>query len=185
MPRGRPLLHVVAPAEAAAADAAPALLDAGVLFSRYSSYAAAIAYRLLGRDDEVDDTVQEVFLAAVRGLDSVKNPEAIKGWLAAITVRTARKRLKRRRLRAMLRIDPDPDYDTVVDASASPEQRALLARVYELLDAMPTDLRIAWVLRHVQGERLEDVAELSGCSLATAKRRIAAAQRQLEEELDV
>ncbi len=184
MSRGRPLLQVVGPAEAAR-DSVPPALDAGTLFHRYSSYVAAVAYRLLGRDDEVDDTVQEVFLAAVRGLDTVRNPDAIKGWLASITVRTARKRLKRRRLRVMLRIDPDPAYDRVVDSSASPEQRVLLARVYEVLDAMPADLRIAWTLRHVQGERLEDVAELSGCSLATAKRRIAAAARRLEEELDV
>ncbi len=179
------MLHVVAPVEAAVDSVPPAALDAGVLFQSYSSYVAAVAYRLLGRDDEVDDTVQEVFLAAVRGLDSVRNPDSIKGWLAAITVRTARKRLKRRRLRAVLRIDPDPEYDTVADESASPEQRALLARIYELLDAMPADLRIAWTLRHVQGERLEDVAALSGCSLATAKRRIRAAASRLEEALDV
>ena len=184
MSRGRPLLHVVATAPAGA-EALPVELDAGMLFHRYSSYVAAVAHRLLGRDDEVDDTVQEVFLAAVRGLDSVRDPEAIKGWLASITVRTARRRLKRRRVRVLLRLDPDPEYDAVVDAAASPEQRALLARVYELLDAMPANLRIAWALRHVQGERLEDVAELSGCSLATAKRRIAAAAKRLEEALDV
>ena len=61
------------------------------------------------------------------------------------------------------------------------EQRALLARIYRTLDEIDDRSRIAWILRHVEGERLEDVADACGCSLATAKRRIAAAQARLVE----
>ena len=43
--------------------------------------------------------------------------------------------------------------------------------------------RVAWTLNYVEGETLEEVARLCGCSLATAKRRIAAAQRFIEEKL--
>lgn len=184
MPRGRPALRLVTGA-AAPDDAPPASLDPGVAFRRHASYVAAIAYRLLGRDEEVDDTVQEVFLAAVRGLPALRDPGAVKGWLASVTVRVASRRLKRRRLRIFLRLDPELAYETVADPGASPEQRALLARVYRLLDDLPADQRIAWTLRYVEGERLEQVAVLCGCSLATAKRRIAAAASLLEDVLDV
>jgi hypothetical protein len=67
MRRDPPALHVVVPL-APAAEAASEVLDLDTLFRRYASYVAAIAHRLLGRDDDVDDTVQEVFLAAIRGL---------------------------------------------------------------------------------------------------------------------
>jgi RNA polymerase sigma-70 factor (ECF subfamily) len=60
-----------------------------------------------------------------------------------------------------------------------------LAKVYAVLDALPSDERVAWSLRHVEGERLERVAELCGCSLATAKRRIAAAHQRIAVELEV
>jgi RNA polymerase sigma-70 factor (ECF subfamily) len=50
-----------------------------------------------------------------------------------------------------------------------------------VLDAVPADQRIAWTLRHIEGEQLEAVADLCGCSLATAKRRITAVSRTLEE----
>jgi RNA polymerase sigma-70 factor (ECF subfamily) len=53
--------------------------------------------------------------------------------------------------------------------------------VYALLQTMPADDRIAWTLRHVERHRLEAVAELSECSLATAKRRISRAQRFLRD----
>jgi RNA polymerase sigma-70 factor (ECF subfamily) len=156
-------------------------LDLDTLFRRYSSYVAAVAYRLLGRDEEVDDTVQEVFLAAVRGLGSLRDPDAVKGWLARVAVRSARRRLRKRRLRSFLGLDDASVSGSVVDPGASPEQRALLARVYRALDGIPVNERLAWALRHIEGEPLESVAVLSGCSLATAKRRIAAAARSLEE----
>ena len=52
------------------------------LFRRYAPYVATIGLRLLGRDDELDDLVQDVFIEAHRGLHSLRTPDAIKGWLA-------------------------------------------------------------------------------------------------------
>lgn len=162
-----------------ASDADPLDLDA--LFRRYSPYVAAVAHRLLGRDGDVDDTVQEVFLAAAHGLRSIRDPGAVKAWLARVAVRSARRSLRKRRLYAFFGLDDPTVYERVADGRASPEDRALLARVYTVLDGMPANVRIAWALRHIEGEPLENVAVLSGCSLATAKRWIAAASRTLEE----
>jgi RNA polymerase sigma-70 factor (ECF subfamily) len=130
-------------------DATPHDLDG--LFRRYSPYVAAIAHRLLGRDDEVDDTIQEVFLAAVRGLHALRDPAAIRAWLARVTVRSARQRLRKRRLRGFLGLDEPTSYEAVIDRSASAEQRALIARLYRVLDGMPANQRIAWSLRYIEG----------------------------------
>ena len=54
------------------------------VYRAYSRYVAAIALRLLGSDDEVDDVVQEVFVVAMRGLRGLREPGAIRGWLATI-----------------------------------------------------------------------------------------------------
>jgi RNA polymerase sigma-70 factor (ECF subfamily) len=159
------------------------VLDPSAVFRRYSSYVAAVAQRLLGRDSEVDDTVQEVFVAALHGLRQLRDPGAVKGWLARVTVRIASRRLRTRRLYGFLRLDAAPQDILPIDRSASPEQRVLLASLYRALDELPTGQRVAWTLRHVEGERLDSVATLCGCSLATAKRRIAAAERYLEEVL--
>ena len=70
------------------------------------------------------------------------------------------------------------------DPQISPEKRALLARVYEILDSMGVERRLAWTLRYVEGEKLEVVAERCGCSLATVKRRIASAQALLLAEME-
>jgi len=154
-------------------------LDPETAFRRYAGYVAAIATRLLGRDDEVQDVVQEVFLAALSGLARLREPEAIKGWLATLTVRTATRQLRLRRFRSFFGLDEGRGCEPLIGPSASPEQRALLLRVYSLLDELPVSQRVAWTLRHVEGLKLEEVARLCKCSLATAKRRIAAAHERL------
>jgi RNA polymerase sigma-70 factor (ECF subfamily) len=148
-------------------------------FRTHVRYVAAIALRILGRDDEVDDVVQDVFLAAFKGLRSLREPAAIKYWLATVTVRVATRRLRRRKLRGWLGLD-ERQYDGVAADSASPEQRALLSAVYAIIDKLPVNERIAWTLRHVEGMALEEVAQVCRCSLATAKRRIAAAHDQID-----
>ena len=158
-------------------------LELDDLFRRYAPYVAKIGYRLLGRDDEVDDLVQDVFLAAHRGLSGLRKPEAIKGWLATIAVRRARKKLRRRKMLTAIGLGGHAEYEDVADRGASPEEKALVGQVYRVLDRIPIDHRVAWTLRYIQGESLERVAELAGCSLATAKRRIKAAREAITEEV--
>ena len=65
----------------------------------------ASVYGCSGRDDELDDLVQDVFLEAHRGLGQIRDAGSVKGWLARICVRRAVRRLRRRRLRAFLSLD--------------------------------------------------------------------------------
>ena len=133
---------------------------------------------------EVDDVVQEVFLTAMTGLAAVRSPEAVRGWLKTIAVRKACRHLRRRRLRGLLGFDREsPCYEHLAAPGCSPEESALLARVYKELDRLPVAERVAWTLRYVEGEQVEVLAGLCGCSLATAKRRIAAAQAKLGRTL--
>lgn len=150
--------------------------DFDSLFRRFAPYVGRIALSVLGAADEVEDVVQEVFVIAHRHLGTVRDRGATKAWLSRVTVREAARRLRRRRFKRILGIAGDvADSPHLADHGATPEQRAMLLSVYRVLDALPTAERLAWTLRHVEGERLEMVAQLCGCSLATAKRRIAAA----------
>jgi RNA polymerase sigma-70 factor (ECF subfamily) len=162
----------------------PALMTDAALFKRYAPYVARIGMRLLGRESDVDDLIQEVFLAAFKQREQLRDPSATKNWLATIAVRTARRQLRRRRMRQFVGLDTGGPALELHDPSLSPEKRALLGRVYEILDAMGVERRLAWTMRFVEGEKLEQVAERCGCSLATAKRRIAAAQALLQAEMD-
>ncbi|HEV3030824.1 MAG TPA: sigma factor-like helix-turn-helix DNA-binding protein, partial [Polyangia bacterium] len=54
-----------------------------------------------------------------------------------------------------------------------PETCAELALLDRVLARLRPDLRIAWMLRHVEGLELTEAAATCGCSLATIKRRLA------------
>jgi RNA polymerase sigma-70 factor (ECF subfamily) len=161
----------------------PAHSDLDAMFRSYASHVAAIGMRLLGRRDEADDLVQDVFVAAIRGLHRLHDPESIKGWLSIVAVRSARRRLRIRRVRHWFGFDEMPGYELIAASEADPAHRVLIAKLYRVLDTLSVNERIAWTLRFIEGESLEDVARLAGCSLATAKRRIAAATAVIEEEM--
>ena len=105
-------------------------------------------------------------------------------WLATVTVRVASRRLRRRRLWRFLGLDDVTGSAEPVATGASPEQQALLASLYRVLDDVPVRERVAWALRFLEGRGLDEVATLCGCSLATAKRRVAAVQQVLERRFD-
>ncbi len=154
------------------------------LFHNWTPYVAAIAARLMGRDQDIEDVIQDVFVVALQGLAALRDPDRVKGWLAAVTVRVTMKRLRRRRIARAIGLASAWDPSWLQAEEASPEQRMLLVQVYRLLESFSTSERIAWSLRYLQGERLDEVARLCDCSLATAKRRIAKVQSVMEEALN-
>jgi RNA polymerase sigma-70 factor (ECF subfamily) len=183
MKRPVPALRVVRPLrELAAAEIDPSDLDA--LYRRFAPYVAAVAIRLLGRDHEIDDLVQDVFLNALRGISQLRDAQAIKGWLAKVTVRLSVRRLRKRRLLAALQLGAaGGDYEQLASPDTSSEQKALLARIYAVLDRMPARTRVIWLLRHVLDESLQSIAALTSCSQSTVQRRLRDAESLLAEEL--
>lgn len=152
------------------------------LFRRYVAPLARLVTRLLARTDDADDVVQDTFAHALRDLDSLRDPEAFRHWLFRIAINRAKKRGRRRRVERMLGLDSEVDDATLIQlasTSASSDELVELARIDAILSRLPTDERIAWMLRRVEGETLEVVAELCGCSVATAKRRVEAVEVKL------
>jgi len=153
------------------------------LFRRHAPLINGLAIRLIGRDADVDDLVQDTFLQAFRGLDSLQKPAIFGAWLSSILVRTAHKVLRRRRLLTRLgirRFDPI-DVDALLSPAAPAEVVMEVRAVYGQIDELPTKLRIPFLLRRAEGLELAEIAELIGASLATTKRRIAAAEERLRQ----
>jgi RNA polymerase sigma-70 factor (ECF subfamily) len=164
--------------------APPVALTPDAAFRAHAGFVASVALRVLGRPSEVDDLVQDVFLRVLGRLGDLRDPAALRGWLAVITARLARRRLRTRSWKMWLGVDHDHDYSQLADRGASPDDRALLRELYRALDRLPVRQRLAWTLRHVEGFELVQVAEACDCSLATVKRWIAAADAALRMEVD-
>ncbi len=166
-----------------------ALLRAGhseafeALYRRHAAFVLNLAVRVQGTAADVEDLVHDAFLKAHERIDALREPSAFRPWLGSIIVMQVRARLRRRRFLGSLGLGYGEaiELDAIASPQAGPDARAQLAQVYALLQTLATDDRIAWTLRVIERQSLEDVARLSQCSLATAKRRIARAQRFLNE----
>jgi RNA polymerase sigma factor (sigma-70 family) len=93
----------------AARDGDPRALDALVAQSLPLVY--NIVGRALGGHADVDDVVQETLLRMVRHLPDLRDPDAFRSWLVAITVRQMRDREQQRSadLRRSTALDDDRD----------------------------------------------------------------------------
>jgi RNA polymerase sigma-70 factor (ECF subfamily) len=157
-----------------------------VLYRRHAAYLLALSARLLANRGEAEDVVQDTFIAGFSRLGSLREPAAFRGWLAQIAVNFVRRRMRKGALLRLLGMGgavPDATLTALASPELGPDARAELALFDRALATMATEPRLAWMLRHVEGLELTEVALTCGCSLATAKRRIAAADVRVRDHV--
>lgn len=146
-----------------------------------------VAYHL-GDPQEVEDVVQETFLHAFRQLDRLREPAKFRFWLKGIALMRVRQLIRKNRLRRLLGLEPGGDQASLLalaDQGLPADQRAELAKLDEVLRALPPEQRFAWTLRYVEGHKLMEAAGIAGCSLATVKRRILAADARVRAVVEI
>jgi RNA polymerase sigma-70 factor (ECF subfamily) len=153
--------------------------NAGILFGQYVRYVAKIGGTILGRSDEVDDVIQDVFLAVHHDLHNLRDPECTKAWIATIAVRVSRQHLAQRSTRRRISEIPPFELQALAAPPVSPEHSADLSGMLQVMQALPPLYRAAWLLKHVDHQPLERIAALSSCSESTAQRRIRAAESSI------
>lgn len=154
------------------------------LYRRTAPTAYGVVRRLLGTDEDVDDVVQDAFIAAFGKIGSLRDPDAFRTWLLRIAVGKVSRVIRKRRVLAAVGLrsrESRVDVDQMLGPSAPPDVALELGRLYDAVVALPANDRIALVLRRVEGSSLEEIADLTSCSLATVKRRLARADAALAE----
>src|SRR5258706_7900079 len=150
------------------------------LYDRYHRHVRRVLLRVLGQPAELLDLEQDAFVTAIDTIRRLEDPERLRAWLTSIAVFTARREIRRRAPRRFFRLDADDELPELEAPVASPEIDEALRTTYRIFGKMPTDERIAFALRFVDGMELTEVAEACGVSLATVKRRVQRARERFE-----
>ena len=145
------------------------------IWDRYAPLVRGIVRRSIGPESEVEDLVQEVFLRFYRNLSLLRNPGALRSFIFAISLRVTISELRSRRVRRWLRLTDNGTQPTCARCvpPADFEAREAVSGLYAILDRLDPRDRMAFVLYHVEGLELTEVAEALNVSLATVKRRLA------------
>jgi RNA polymerase sigma-70 factor, ECF subfamily len=149
--------------------------DAGATVQFHRRYSLRISrwvWRLLGTDRDHDDLVQQIFVNILTSARRITKVESLDAWVDSVTIRTVRFELRKRRLRqAIFGGSSDFDIDQSRDTS-SPFKQSYIYRFYTILDKMPADDRIVFVLRYLEKCSIEHIASAGHYSYSTAKRRL-------------
>jgi len=140
---------------------------------------------------EVEDVMQQTYLAAYRALAGFEHAARLSTWLIRIGLNQALAARRRASRLSPLREDPEPNEGEPVEQrpslNPSPEEAAgarELGRLLErVLDGLPQAYRTVVILREVEGMSTQETAEVLGVSEDVVKTRLHRARNLVREGL--
>lgn len=125
-------------------------------------------FRLIGRQEDVEDVGQEVFLRLYYSLDQLRTPEVFEPWLYRLTVNAAYDYLRKQRRQPEARMaDLSEEQVLAADAAVSSKQALdekqrvqIRELVTTLLDRISQEDRILLTLKEVQGLSLKELEDI-------------------------
>ena len=155
------------------------------IVEQHSAEVAALANRLLGWPGDVDDVVQEVFVAAFVGLKKFRGECRLRTWLFTITVNKCRSHrfrwLRRFRLAATEKAGAVESYGRSGDELVMDQET--FARVRRAVQTLPQKYREIVALRYMQGLEVNEICELLGITANAMQVRLNRARKRLREQL--
>ncbi len=152
----------------------------------------ALAYRVIGREEDARDVCQETFLRAFRALRGFKGQAKFSSWLYRITLNLCRDWMRRERRTPVAQAPEGVDLielaaerhvsESVEDLVSRRELSQAVARAMAIL---PEEQRTAIILKEYHGLTFQEIADLLDCPLSTVKTRLyqglTVLRRQLEQ----
>ncbi len=161
-----------------------------VLVEQHSRRVFLLAYRMMGNEQDAEEIVQETFLRAYRALGRFEARSSVATWLFRIAANCANDALASRKIRpqpAPVAEDEDGPEMQLVSEAPTPERAAysteLKARIASAMDKLTAVERTAFVLRHMEGVSINDIAATLRVRPASAKQSVFRAVRKLRQEL--
>ncbi len=139
----------------------------------------ALAYRVIGREEDARDVAQEAFLRAFRALGGFKGQAKFSSWLYRITLNLCRDWIRRER---RSNVAPVPEGIDIVELAgeATPTEsiedlvsrKQLGEAVAKAMALLPEEQRTAIILKEYHGLTFQEIADLLDCPLSTVKTRL-------------
>jgi RNA polymerase sigma-70 factor (ECF subfamily) len=142
--------------------------------------------RFVGDPHLAEDLLQETLLRISRGLPGFEGRSSLKTWAFTVATRTGIDHLRKSRAasRIVTMEEPEEVPGSVVPVGERLVLDEMNSCIRQEIDSLPGDYRSAIVLHDLEGLTAAEVAEIAGCSLATAKIRIHRARARLQKALE-
>jgi RNA polymerase sigma-70 factor (ECF subfamily) len=163
------------------------------LIVRWERPIYALAYRVIGREEDARDVCQDAFLRAYRALPGFKGQAKFSSWLYRIALNLCRDWIRRQRRAPVSQMPEDTDAAELAAESGPVEsieelvaRRELTAIVEEAMSVLSEEQRTAIILKEYHGMTFQEIADMQGCPLSTVKTRLyqglSLLRRRLEQQ---
>jgi len=162
----------------------------GELVSRYQDRLFNTLLRFLGNAEDARDVLQEAFLNAYLALESFKGDSQLYTWLYRIAMNTAMTHKRKERVALSKRISRPDAAEEPADHSAynRPESNMVRSeegqRVQNALGKLSPEHRLVLILKDMDGQKYEEMAEALGVPIGTVRSRLHRARLELRELLE-
>ncbi len=162
----------------------------GTLVSRYQDRLYNTVFRVVSRPEDAADVVQEAFLHAYQSLHAFKGDSGFYTWVYRIAVNAAIT-LKRKQ-RESLRLYAGPEGTAIDPADPSihtqPGHALEMAEdercVHQALQELSTEHRVVLVMKDMEGQKYEEMAEILQVPIGTIRSRLHRARLELKTILE-
>lgn len=162
----------------------------GEIVRRWERRIFALAYGMLGREEDARDATQETFLAAFRNLRGFRGEAKVSSWLHRIAVNQCITRQRRAKVRNEAALDDETEKDAgsfAAPLEESPsntvENLERTVAVRRAVNSLPLDLRQVIVMKEFEELTFREIADALDLPLSTVKSRLYTALRQLQMRL--
>ncbi len=163
----------------------------GEIVERWERRIFALAFGMLGREDDARDATQETFLAAFRNLRGFRGDAKVSSWLHRIAVNQCITRQRRAKVRSETNLDDQEEKNAAslsTPVQYSParvaEARESTVAVRRAVNSLPLDLRQVVVMKEFEELTFKEIAEALDLPISTVKSRLYTALRQLQMRLN-
>ena len=156
------------------------------LMRRHDRLVRGIVFGVLGAAGEVDDVVQQVWIAVWRRADTLDDTTRWKSWLYRLAhnaaVDAGRGKTRRRNLwKGLTTLFRSDAQDATAPAMLEMDEQH--ARVLRAIAGLPAIYREPFVLRHLQDWNYRQIAETLDLPVDTVETRLVRARRLLRDAL--
>ncbi len=163
----------------------------GEIVQRWERRIFALAFGMLGREDDARDATQETFLAAFRNLRAFRGEAKVSSWLHRIAVNQCITRKRRAKVRNESALETEEEKNAANFAAPirySPvrvvEGRETTAAVRLAVNSLPLELRQVVVMKEFEELTFKEIADALDLPLSTVKSRLYTALQQLQMRLE-
>ncbi|MCX6136334.1 MAG: sigma-70 family RNA polymerase sigma factor [Ignavibacteriales bacterium] len=165
------------------------------LVKRYEQMVYGFSFKMCRNKEKADETLQDTFINVYKNLQQFNGNSKFSTWLYSIVTNNClMNRRKRKMDQEMVSLDEPPveegahHHGTIPSWEDTPAEKMMNTELRSRLDTsiqkLPQDYRVVFILRDIEGQSIEETAQILKLSIPAVKSRLRRARIFLREQLN-